>query len=125
MRRRPPRSTRTDTLLPYTTLFRCEIVAAADEFDVAGATVDLGGDPVIVGPEQAFGSEAFGMLAAMVILLIAFGSVLAMGLPLVTAIFGTVCGNGRGRATCPVRVVLYVEDSVCAGTIKKKHPKGT
>src|SRR3546814_6940693 len=93
MRRRPPRSTRTDTLLPYTTLFRCEIVAAADEFDVAGATVDLGGDPVIVGPEQEFGSEAFGMLAAMVILLIAFGSVLAMGLPLVTAIFGIVCGT--------------------------------
>src|SRR3546814_14762326 len=33
------------------------------------------------------------MLAAMVILLIAFGSVLAMGLPLVTAIFGIVCGT--------------------------------
>src|SRR3546814_19418136 len=27
MRRRPPRSTRTDTLFPYTTLFRSEIVA--------------------------------------------------------------------------------------------------
>src|SRR3546814_2771345 len=26
MRRRPPRSTRTDTLLPYTTLFRSELV---------------------------------------------------------------------------------------------------
>src|SRR3546814_9947308 len=29
MRRRPPRSTRTDTLFPYTTLFRSHAVAAA------------------------------------------------------------------------------------------------
>src|SRR3546814_7833006 len=107
MRRRPPRSTRTDTLLPYTTLFRCEIVAAADEFDVAGATVDLGGDPVIVGPEQEFGSEAFGMLAAMVILLIAFGSVLAMGLPLVTAIFGIVRSEEQTSELQPLMRTSY------------------
>src|SRR3546814_10437343 len=29
MRRRPPRSTRTDTLFPYTTLFRSDVDAAA------------------------------------------------------------------------------------------------
>src|SRR3546814_8642049 len=34
MIRRPPRSTRTDTLFPYTTLFR----SAEDEFCVAGIT---------------------------------------------------------------------------------------
>src|SRR3546814_13459221 len=31
--RRPPRSTRTDTLFPYTTLFRSEPVEAADLLD--------------------------------------------------------------------------------------------
>src|SRR3546814_15329793 len=31
MRRRPPRSTRTDTLFPYTTLFRSAILAQAGE----------------------------------------------------------------------------------------------
>src|SRR3546814_4436851 len=31
MRRRPPRSTRTDTLLPYTTLFRSEVTQAVDD----------------------------------------------------------------------------------------------
>src|SRR3546814_19902011 len=31
MKRRPPRSTRTDTLLPYTTLFRSEISSASNE----------------------------------------------------------------------------------------------
>src|SRR3546814_3482223 len=31
MRRRPPRSTRTDTLFPYTTLFRSGVVRSGDE----------------------------------------------------------------------------------------------
>src|SRR3546814_1290750 len=31
MRRRPPRSTRTDTLLPYTTLFRSDAFARGDQ----------------------------------------------------------------------------------------------
>src|SRR3546814_7641190 len=37
MIRRPPRSTRTDTLLPYTTLFRSEAGHAADSAGEAGA----------------------------------------------------------------------------------------
>ena len=37
-------------------------------------------------------SEGFGLLAAMVILLVAFGSVVAMGLPLMTAMAGIVMG---------------------------------
>src|SRR3546814_7970773 len=46
MRRRPPRSTRTDTLFPYTTLFRSigrdHLAAAHEECDVAA--VGLGQD---------------------------------------------------------------------------------
>ena len=42
--------------------------------------------------EPQFSSEALGFMAAIVILLIAFGSVLAMGLPIVTAIFGILAG---------------------------------
>ncbi len=38
------------------------------------------------------GTEAIGLLAAVVILLIAFGSVLAMGLPILTALFGIGVG---------------------------------
>jgi RND superfamily putative drug exporter len=37
-------------------------------------------------------SEAFGLLAAVIILLIAFGSVAAMGLPIVTAVIGIAIG---------------------------------
>src|SRR3546814_20486446 len=36
MIRRPPRSTRTDTLLPYTPLFRSHVVAAAEVQAVVG-----------------------------------------------------------------------------------------
>jgi RND superfamily putative drug exporter len=60
------------------------------EVNKDGLTVDLGGDIFV---EQAeFGSEGIGFMAAMVILLIAFGSVLAMGLPLMTAMFGIASG---------------------------------
>ena len=39
-------------------------------------------------------SELFGVVAAMVILLIAFGSVVAMGLPILTAVVGILIGLG-------------------------------
>ena len=37
-------------------------------------------------------SELIGILAAVIILLIAFGSLLAMGLPIMTALFGIGIG---------------------------------
>ena len=64
-----------------------EAVANAD---IPGTEVELGGDIAFEQPE--FSSEAIGFVAALIILLIAFGSLLAAGLPLVTAIFGIVTG---------------------------------
>ncbi len=55
-----------------------------------GLTVELGGD--IFAEQAEFSSEFFGIIAAIIILLIAFGSLLAMGLPVVTALFGIGCG---------------------------------
>ena len=68
------------------------VKAAAARFAADGARLEVGGEADILA-EQEFGSEAFGMLAAVVILLIAFGSLLAMGLPLLTAAFGIACGT--------------------------------
>jgi RND superfamily putative drug exporter len=63
-------------------------VATATARD-AGLQVDYGGElPQHVERPSASGSEAIGLLAAMVILLFAFGSVIAMGLPIGTAVFG-------------------------------------
>jgi RND superfamily putative drug exporter len=54
---------------------------------VDGAKLEVGGRMFVIhGPSGA--SEAIGLLAAIFILLIAFGSVLAMGLPIFTAIVG-------------------------------------
>src|SRR3546814_16934505 len=43
MIRRPPRSTRTDTLFPYTTLFRSAAAVGADDAGDAGLDDQLGG----------------------------------------------------------------------------------
>jgi RND superfamily putative drug exporter len=80
-----------------------EIKALAGEIDhVPGLTVEFGGD-VFADPQVGGASEGIGILAAMVILLIAFGSVLAMGLPIGTALFGI--GTG-------VAIVLTVRNIV-------------
>jgi RND superfamily putative drug exporter len=77
--------------------------------EVSGATVDAIRDIVEPGRHsdgvryelggrmftaQSFGgtSELIGLAAAVLILLVAFGSVLAMGLPIITAIFGIGVG---------------------------------
>ena len=58
-----------------------------------GVSFYLGGD-VIDLAETPYGgsSEGIGVIAAAIVLLISFGSVLAMGLPIVTALFGIASG---------------------------------
>ena len=61
-----------------------------EDLDQSAVRVELGGDLFV---EQApFSNEAVGLFAAIVILLIAFGSLFAMALPVVTALFGIACG---------------------------------
>jgi len=61
--------------------------------------VEFGGD--IFADEPQFSSEYIGVAAAIVILLIAFGSVIAMGLPIMTALFGI--GAGAALVTLSTR----------------------
>jgi putative drug exporter of the RND superfamily len=57
--------------------------------------VEIGGEYASWGSQPAPGSsELVGLLAAMIILLIAFGSVVAMGLPIGTAVIGLTTGTG-------------------------------
>jgi putative drug exporter of the RND superfamily len=69
------------------------IVAIAKGASTPGLQVELGGSP-IAEAEQEEGDSSFGigLLAAMVVLLITFGSVVAMGLPIVTALFALGVG---------------------------------
>jgi putative drug exporter of the RND superfamily len=67
-----------------------DVIRALPRENIEGLQVEFGGDMFADEPE--FSSEYIGILAAIVILLIAFGSVIAMGLPIITALFGIGAG---------------------------------
>ncbi len=70
-----------------------DAIAVADRLSTDGLTAALGGQSVQETEQPEGGlTEVIGLLAAVVILLITFGSVLAMGLPLVVALFGIGVG---------------------------------
>ena len=63
-----------------------EIMALGDEVQVPGLRIEYGGQ--VFAAFEFPASEILGILAAVIILLIAFGSVVAMGLPIGTALAG-------------------------------------
>src|SRR5271165_4455739 len=69
------------------------VVDKARSFARPGYEVAVGGPVVskVVSPSPG-SSEGIGILAAMIIMLLAFGSVVAMGLPIITALFGIAIG---------------------------------
>lgn len=69
------------------------LLEAAESIEADGLQVELGGGVVAVH-EQAHSStsELIGLAVAVVVLLFAFGSVIAMGLPLITALIGLGIG---------------------------------
>ncbi|MDQ4028488.1 MAG: MMPL family transporter [Actinomycetota bacterium] len=70
-----------------------EITQLAAGVDVEGLTVAPGGSVIQFSEfEEPGGAEGIGILFALIILLITFGSVLAAGLPIGTALFGIGIG---------------------------------
>lgn len=66
------------------------MLAIVDDAQADGFVVEAGGQPVATGEMavESTTSELVGIGVAMVILLVMFGSVIAMGLPIITAIVG-------------------------------------
>jgi RND superfamily putative drug exporter len=64
--------------------------------------VEAGGQVVSETESANFGSSGIGFLAAVLILLIAFGSLLAVGLPILTAVLGLGIGTGVMMLLCNV-----------------------
>jgi RND superfamily putative drug exporter len=60
------------------------VLAAGDDT----LQVEVGGPVAALSQTAPFGTEGIGLIAAAIILLFTFGSAVAMGLPLVTAVFG-------------------------------------
>src|SRR6478735_2976868 len=77
------------TEIPEATQAELATIAAANE--VNGLQIELGGGAVAQAP--AIGStEGIGVIVAMVVLLITFGSIVAAGLPMLTALIGVGTG---------------------------------
>ncbi|MEW1799288.1 MMPL family transporter [Streptomyces virginiae] len=64
---------------------------SGDGAKAAGLNVQIGGDALMVAPETGSG-EIIGILVAAIVLVITFGSLVAAGLPLLTAIIGVGIG---------------------------------
>jgi len=70
-----------------------KLIAAAEKSSGEGLQIRLGGDPIYAAQQQA-SPEGLGFLGAAIVLLIAFGSVVAAGLPLVIALIGLGISSG-------------------------------
>jgi putative drug exporter of the RND superfamily len=92
-------------LLPKSAAERVVKVArAAAQGGPTPIQVELGGQAIEATQQPGFGiSLAVGLLAAIVVLLLTFGSVIAMGLPILTALFGL--GTGLSLIALSTHVV--------------------
>jgi RND superfamily putative drug exporter len=70
-----------------------ELIAAAEDNSGDGLEIKLGGEPIYTAQESS-SPEGIGFLAAALVLLIAFGSLVAAGLPLIVALVGLGISSG-------------------------------
>ncbi len=70
-----------------------DLIDAAQRNDGNGLELKLGGDPIYAAQSQS-SPEGLGFLGAAIVLLIAFGSVVAAGLPLAIALIGLGISSG-------------------------------
>ncbi|MEV6950851.1 MMPL family transporter [Streptomyces sp. NPDC051183] len=64
---------------------------SGNEAKASGLTVEIGGDALMAAPETGSG-EIIGIIVAAIVLVITFGSLIAAGLPLLTALIGVGIG---------------------------------
>jgi RND superfamily putative drug exporter len=83
------------------------LIALAREGGAADLQVAVGGQAVEAAQQGEIGSEALGLLAAALILLLTFGSLVAAGLPIVVALVGL---GVSGSLTGIVAAVMPVPD---------------
>jgi putative drug exporter of the RND superfamily len=80
------------------------VVKVAEAARQQGLQIELGGQAIEATEQEGFGlSTAVGLMAAIVVLLLTFGSLIAMGLPILTALFGL--GTGLGAIALFTHVV--------------------
>src|SRR3546814_14815408 len=102
MIREPPRSTRTDTLFPYATLFRCQIMSRPSVSDTPSMPAALSAP----SPHGATDRETFGPMGETAELTSLTNRMLGPP-PVETSIRGGIWVK-IGRASCRERVCQYV-----------------
>ncbi|HYZ28350.1 MAG TPA: MMPL family transporter [Thermoleophilaceae bacterium] len=70
-----------------------KLIDAAERNSGAGLEIQLGGDPIYAAQSQS-SPETLGFIGAAIVLLFAFGSVVAAGLPLAIALIGLGISSG-------------------------------
>lgn len=97
-------------LLPHTT--GKALLSALDEVHVPGLRIAAGGQVVEQAEQSGIGfATAVGVIAALVVLLLTFGSLLTAGMPLVTAGLGLIIGvAGIGLMTHVLSVTNIAPD---------------
>src|SRR3546814_11627327 len=117
MIRRPPRSTRTDTLFPYTSLFRSMAskvaLAVVMVFFVVFANAFQGvreADRAMIANAQILGASPLQITTAVVIPSAMSWILASLHVSFVFALVGAVVGEFLeiGRASCRERVCQYV-----------------
>jgi len=87
-----------------------QVIAAAKSGRSPTLQVELGGPAIENAQQTAIGSSmVIGLCAAVVVLLLSFGSLLAMGLPIFTALFGL--GTGLGVVALASRALTMADFS--------------
>ena len=71
-----------------------ELLDVAEVANGDGLIIELAGNPVQTAEQGEVGSEGIGLLVAGLVLLVSFGSLLAMGLPILTAVLGVGVAAG-------------------------------
>jgi len=86
-----------------------KLLSESEDASGGGLQVAVGGQPIeeVRGEEETDVSGFVGLLAAIVILLLTFGSVVAMGLPIITALFAL--GVGLSLVTVATHVFPTAE----------------
>jgi RND superfamily putative drug exporter len=86
------------------------VIHSAEAARSPALQVELGGEAIKQAQQPSLGfATGVGLIAAVVVLLLSFGSLLAMGLPILTALFGL--GTGLGLIGLASRLVDMVDFS--------------
>jgi len=78
------------------------LISMAESTSDAGLRVELGGQPIEAAQQGSVSSEGIGLAIAAVVLLLTFGTLVAAGLPLATALFGLGISSAVGGVLAAV-----------------------